>query len=84
MNNYASAYSLKPNEDFITPAFLYTFSDKGKGDASRKLQSWARNYKILDGKGTRLTLLNNWESTRFNFNENKLADLLKDTKKLGC
>ncbi|WP_244950804.1 alpha-galactosidase [Pedobacter suwonensis] len=83
MNNYASPYSLKPGEIFTTPAFLYTFSDQGKGDASRKLQNWARNYKILDGKGNRLTLLNNWEATYFDFNEQKLAELLKDTKKLG-
>ncbi|MDB5015119.1 MAG: alpha-galactosidase, partial [Daejeonella sp.] len=83
MNNYASPYTLKPNEIFSTPAFLYTFSTSGKGDASRKLQSWARNYKLLDGKGTRLTLLNNWEATYFDFNEQKLAELLKDTKKLG-
>ncbi|HSC37779.1 MAG TPA: alpha-galactosidase, partial [Chitinophagaceae bacterium] len=55
----------------------------GKGTASRQLQQWARNYKLLDGKGTRLTLLNNWESTYFDFNEAKLAELLKDTKKLG-
>ncbi|MET1054718.1 MAG: alpha-galactosidase, partial [Pedobacter sp.] len=83
MNNYASPYPLKAGETFRTPAFLYTFSDKGKGEASRKLQSWARTYKLLDGKGTRLTLLNNWEATYFDFNENKLAELLKDTKKLG-
>lgn len=83
INNYASAYTLKPNEEFTTPPFLYTFSDKGKGDASRKLQSWARDYKILDGNGTRLTLLNNWEATYFDFNENKLFELIKDTKKLG-
>ena len=83
INNYASAYTLKPNEEFTTPPFLYTFSDKGKGDASRKLQSWARDYKILDGNGSRLTLLNNWEATYFDFNENKLFELIKDTKKLG-
>ncbi len=83
MNNYASPYTLAPNEDFSTPPFLYTLSDKGKGAASRKLQQWARNYQILDGKGSRLTLLNNWESTYFDFNEARLAELLKDTKKLG-
>jgi len=83
INNYASSYLLQPGVDFSTPALWYTYSDKGKGDASRKLQNWARNYKILDGKGDRLTLLNNWESTLFDFNENKLASLLKDTKKLG-
>lgn len=83
MNNYASPYKLKPNEQFITPKFLYTFSNNGKGEASRNLQNWARNYQLLDGKGERLTLLNNWEATYFDFNEQKLAGLLKDTKSLG-
>jgi alpha-galactosidase len=83
INNYASAYTLKPNEEFTTPAFLYTLSSTGKGNASRNLHNWARNYKILDGKGQRLTLLNNWEATYFDFNETKLFELLKDTKKLG-
>jgi alpha-galactosidase len=83
INNYASPYSLKPNEEFITPAFLYTLSSTGKGDASRNMHNWARKYKVLDGKGERLTLLNNWEATYFDFNEPKLFDLLKDTKKLG-
>ena len=83
INNYASAYTLKPNELFTTPKFLYTFSAKGKGEASRNLQRWARDYKLLDGNGERLTLLNNWESTYFDFNEEKLFELLKDTKKLG-
>lgn len=83
INNYASTYSLRPGEKFITPAFLYTMSDKGKGEASRKLQRWARNYRILDGKGDRLTLLNNWETTYFDFDEAKLSELIKDTKKLG-
>lgn len=83
INNAASEYHLKPGVEFTTPAFLYTYSDHGKGDASRKLQSWARQYKIVDGEGSRLTLLNNWESTYFDFNESKLAGLLKDTKKLG-
>ncbi len=83
MNNYASPYQLKPNENFVTPKFLYTFSANGKGEASRKLQNWARNYQLLDGRGERLTLLNNWEATYFDFNEQKLAGLLKDTKALG-
>jgi alpha-galactosidase len=83
INNYASPYILKSNTVFETPPFLYTFSNKGKGDASRKLQSWARNYKVLNGKGERLTLLNNWEATNFNFDEPVLKELLKDTKNLG-
>jgi len=83
MNNYASPYQLAAGQPFETPAFVYTFSSEGKGKASRNLQSWARNYKLLDGKGSRLTVLNNWESTYFDFNEAKLSELLKSTKKLG-
>jgi len=83
INNYASPYTLKAGEEFVTPAFVYVLSNKGKGHASRQLHDWARNYKLLDGKGERLTLLNNWEATYFDFNENKLKELLKDTRKLG-
>ena len=83
INNYAADYVLKPGVEFTTPKFVYTLSDKGKGEASRNLQTWARKYKIVDGNGPRLTLLNNWESTYFDFNEDKLVSLLKDTKKLG-
>jgi alpha-galactosidase len=83
INNYASPYTLKSGEEFVTPAFLYILSDKGKGYASRQLHDWARNHRILDGKGNRLTLLNNWEATYFDFNENKLKELLRDAKKLG-
>ena len=38
---------------------------------------------MKDGKGTRLTLLNNWENTGFDFNQNILVDLIKETKELG-
>lgn len=83
INNYASTYSLKPAEKFQTPSFIYTLSQEGKGRASRNLHNWARKYKLLDGEGERLTLLNNWEATYFDFDEHKLKLLLQDTKKLG-
>lgn len=83
MNNYASNYQLKPGEIFKTPKFLYTISNNGKGQASRQLQDWARSYQLLDGEGQRSTLLNNWESTHFDFDESKLKGLLADTKALG-
>jgi alpha-galactosidase len=83
VNNHASPYTLKAGEVFTTPAFLSVLSLQGKGEASRKLHTWARTYKLLDGKGSRLTLLNNWEATYFDFNETRLKALLKDTKELG-
>ena len=83
INPYASAYTLAPGTEFTTPAFIYTYSNKGKGGASRSLHRWARKYRIPQGEGNRLTLLNNWEATYFDFNEEKLSALFKDADKLG-
>ncbi|MCW3118160.1 MAG: glycoside hydrolase clan [Chitinophagaceae bacterium] len=83
INPHASEYLLKPNQEFKTPSFITTYTEHGKGEASRNLHNWARKYRLLDGEGSRLTLLNNWEATYFDFDENKLAGLFKDGKKLG-
>lgn len=83
INPFASEYSLAPNEIFKTPSFIYALSNNGTGEASRNLHDWARKYRLLDGQGERLTLLNNWEATYFDFDENKLKGLFKDAKDLG-
>ena len=83
INPYASEYTLQPGKTFTTPSFIYTFSNKGKGLASRNLHAWARKYGIKDGEEPRLTLLNNWETTFFNFDEKKLTDMFSDSKTLG-
>lgn len=83
INPYASAYELKPNEVFTTPEFIFTLSSCGTGKSSRNIHDWAREYQLKDGKGDRLTLLNNWEATYFNFDEKKLEELMKEAKSLG-
>lgn len=83
INPYASNYELKPNDVFTTPEFIFTLSDEGVGQGSRNLHDWARNYSLKDGKGSRLTLLNNWENTGFNFDQEILAQLMKEAKHLG-
>jgi len=83
INPFASEYPLKSGDEFTTPSFITTYSENGKGEASRQLTRWARKYRVLDGNGKRLTLLNNWEATGFNFDEPTLVNLFKDAKKLG-
>ncbi len=83
INNYASHYSLTPGKEFVTPRFSFTLSTEGLGQGSRNLHRWARKYKLVDGNGERYTLLNNWESTYFDFDEKKIFHLLENTKKLG-
>lgn len=83
INPYASAYKLKRNETFTTPEFIFTLSTEGMGQGSRDLQAWARNYQLKEGKGPRLTLLNNWENTAFDFDQEMLAELMREAKELG-
>lgn len=83
INEFASEYNLEPGEVFKSPAFIYTFSEKGKGQASRNLHAWARKYGLKDGEKSRLTLLNNWETTFFDFDQNKLSKMFDDAKTLG-
>ena len=83
INSFASEYFLQPAEVFTTPEFIFTFSNQGKGQASRNLHKWARNYAVLNGNGPRMTLLNNWEATGMKFNENRLVELFDEAKKLG-
>lgn len=83
INSFASDYHLQPREVFNTPEFIFTYSSQGKGTASRNLHKWARNYAILNGNGTRMTLLNNWEATGMKFDENRLVELFDGAKKIG-
>ena len=83
INPYASEYSLKPNEVFRTPEFIFTYSTEGKGKASRDFQRWARKYQLKDGEKSRMTLLNNWEATYFDFNEDKLVNIMDEAVALG-
>ncbi len=83
INPYDSEYSLPAKEVFRTPDFYFTYSTQGKGEASRNFHDWARNHQVKNGNDTRMTLLNNWESTYFDFDENKLIGLMDEATKLG-
>ena len=83
INPYASVYSLQPDEVFTTPEFIFTLSTQGTGQGSRDLHDWGRRYQLKDGMGDRMTLLNNWENTYFNFDQAKLESLMGEAKELG-
>ena len=83
INPDASAYSLKKGQVFRTPDFYFTYSEKGVGEGSRNFQRWALNHQLYKADEDRLTLLNNWENTYFDFNEQKLTELIGEAKDLG-
>ncbi|HMR83451.1 MAG TPA: alpha-galactosidase [Niabella sp.] len=83
INPYQSVYELRPDEEFVTPRFIYTLSHEGMGKGARNLHNWMRNHNLLDGKGERLTLLNNWEATYFDFDQEKLTGLFSGAREIG-
>ncbi len=83
INPYASEYKLQAGKTFVTPEFIFTYSNQGKGQASRNLHRWARNFGVLEGDKPKLTLLNNWEATHMDFNEKLLVELFEGAKQLG-
>ncbi len=83
INPYASRRKLGKGETFTTPEFIFTLSDAGRGKASRNFHDWARDHQLYKGNDTRMTLLNNWEATYFDFDEDKLIKLIGEAKDLG-
>lgn len=83
INSFASYYTLKAGTTFTTPEFIFTLSNEGTDLAGRNLHDWARQYCVKDGTKDRMTILNNWENTYFNFNQEKITELIKEAKDLG-
>lgn len=83
INSYGSEYSLQPGEVFRTPEFVFTYSSEGTGKASRDIHRWARKHQLKDGEKSRMTLLNNWEATYFDFDEEKLIGIMDEAAGLG-
>lgn len=83
INPFASEYRLAPKTVFKTPSFLFTWSEAGSGEVSRRFHRWARTYGLKDGQASRDVLLNNWEATYFDFDETKLSSIIRDASTMG-
>jgi alpha-galactosidase len=84
VNPFASAYHLKPETSFKTPSMIWTWSDKGLGDMSRKLHAWARDFGVREGHGNRRIVLNNWEATGFDFDFDRIVGLYDPGVEIGA
>ncbi|MDD5673606.1 MAG: alpha-galactosidase, partial [Chitinivibrionales bacterium] len=83
INSFAAHYNLEAGAAFVTPSLLFSFSNKGKGAISRNFHCWARDYGIGQGHAVGPALLNNWEATGFDFNEQKLGGLMAAAADVG-
>ena len=79
------SWELKSGESFQTPEVVMVYSDKGLNKMS---QTYHRLYRkrLMHGEWrdkARPILLNNWEATYFDFNEEKILTIAKKAKEAG-
>lgn len=85
INSLDFNWLLKPEEIFNAPEVVMVYSDEGLGKMSRTFHDLYRE-NLIRGEykhKRRPILINNWEATYFNFNEEKIYDIAKEAKTLG-
>ncbi len=85
INSFDFNWLLDSGESFTTPEAVMVYSKSGLGAMSRSFHNLYRN-NLARGKyknSIRPILINNWEATYFDFNEEKILDLASKAKELG-
>ena len=78
-------WKLCSGECFEAPEVVMTYSSQGYGKMTRSFHELYRNHLIRSSylHKDRPILINNWEATYFDFDENKLLEIAKQAAKLG-
>lgn len=85
INDFNFCWELSENDEFYAPEAIMTFSNEGFNKMSQTFHDFVNN-NIVRGKfknKSRPVLINNWEATYFDFNEEKIVDIAKSAKELG-
>lgn len=85
INPFDFQWMLESGESFQTPEVVIVYSDKGMGGMSRTFHELYQN-RLARGEWRnkpRPVLINNWEATYFDFNEDKILDIAKTASGLG-
>lgn len=79
------SWKLAAGESFQAPEVALVYSAEGLGGMSRSYHDLYRNHLIRSPykNKKRPILINNWEATYFDFNEEKLLDIAKEAAGLG-
>ncbi|MDR0948012.1 MAG: alpha-galactosidase, partial [Lachnospiraceae bacterium] len=78
-------WKLEPSEDFQAPEAILCYSANGIGQMTRSYHTLYRKHLIRSPYRNRKRpiLINNWEGTYFNFDEEKLYAIAEESAKLG-
>ncbi len=85
LNPMTFSWTLEPGQHFQSPEAVLVFSDHGIGGMSRTYHDLYRK-RLMRGQHRykeRPVLINNWEATYFDFNEEKLLKLAEKSSQAG-
>ena len=85
INPFGFHWELLPNAEFQAPEVVLTYSDCGFGKMSRTYHKLYRT-RLIRGKyrdSERPVLINNWEATYMNFNEEKILKIASKAHDVG-
>ncbi len=85
INDFDFEWCLGAGESFSTPEVAMVYSPNGLGEMSRSFHDLYRDYLMPEAftKKPRPVVLNNWEGTYFDFNEEKLCDIIRGASGTG-
>ena len=85
MNSWNGDWKLEAGESFQTPEVVMAYSNKGLGGMSRTFHRFYQKHLVRSSfaKQERPILINNWEATFFDFNEEKILSLAKKATSVG-
>lgn len=85
INHFDFNWRLESEECFTAPEVVMVYSDAGIGGMSRTYHDLYRNNLCGSqwSKKERPVLINNWEATYFDFDEQKIIDIAKKAKEIG-
>ena len=85
INDEGFSWQLNPNETFTAPQVVMTYSASGLGEMSRNMHTFVRRHIFRPRwqNRRRPLLINNWEATYCNFNQEILVNLAKTAADLG-
>lgn len=85
INEYLFDWKLESGQSFVTPQVAMCYSNNGLGEMSRSYHDFFRNYIInpnyVDKR--RPIVVNNWEGTYFDFNNDRLCAIIEEAKGTG-
>lgn len=85
INDYMFSWRLSGGENFITPQVALCYSTEGLGGLSRAYHDFYREF-IINPEYVykhRPIVINNWEATYFDFDNEKLFAIIDEATKLG-